>query len=167
MALFSMGCPMTNIIALSGIPLINFSVDIRYFPQKCGQNSADIFLECVLLHRSRAVSRILFPRTRRRRQSFIWSRNHSHDQAIYPKASDGPPLSLLRGSAFLFDLAPCGACHAVPVTSNAVRSYRTFSPLPRHPETTGRYIFCGAFRRVTPPSRYEAHRPVEFGLSSI
>jgi len=30
----------------------------------------------------------------------------------------------------LFDLAPGGVYHAVPVTSNAVRSYRTISPLP-------------------------------------
>ena len=29
-----------------------------------------------------------------------------------------------------------------------------------------RCIFCGTFRRVAPPSRYEAHCPVEFGLSS-
>ncbi len=30
----------------------------------------------------------------------------------------------------LFGLAPSGVYHAVTVTSNAVRSYRTFSPLP-------------------------------------
>ncbi len=30
----------------------------------------------------------------------------------------------------LFGLAPGGACHAVPVSRNAVRSYRTLSPLP-------------------------------------
>jgi hypothetical protein len=29
-----------------------------------------------------------------------------------------------------------------------------------------RYVFCGTFRRVAPPSRYEAHCPLEFGLSS-
>jgi hypothetical protein len=31
---------------------------------------------------------------------------------------------------FLFDLAPGGVCHAAAVTSRAVRSYRTVSPLP-------------------------------------
>ena len=30
----------------------------------------------------------------------------------------------------LFGLAPGGVCHAAPVTSRAVRSYRTLSPLP-------------------------------------
>jgi len=29
----------------------------------------------------------------------------------------------------MFDLAPCGVCPAFPVTREAVRSYRTFSPL--------------------------------------
>src|SRR5215470_10968620 len=32
---------------------------------------------------------------------------------------------------FLFGLAPCGVCHAPCITARAVRSYRTFSPLPR------------------------------------
>ncbi len=31
----------------------------------------------------------------------------------------------------LFGLAPCGVCHARCITAAAVRSYRTFSPLPR------------------------------------
>jgi hypothetical protein len=33
---------------------------------------------------------------------------------------------------FLFGLAPGGVCHAITVTSAAVRSYRTLSPLPRN-----------------------------------
>ena len=99
----------------------------------------------------------------------------------------------------LFGLAPCGVCPARGITVAAVRSYRTFSPLPwrrcpgfvilseakdlRVPEndaressafladeiiarlarilhkarttTSGRYIFCGTFRRadLNPPSR--------------
>jgi len=32
---------------------------------------------------------------------------------------------------FLFGLAPGGVCHAVVIADDAVRSYRTFSPLPR------------------------------------
>ena len=61
----------------------------------------------------------------------------------------------------LFGLAPCGVCHARCITAAAVRSYRTFSPLPRRRSkpvsddgfttTTGRYIFCGTFRRTVPP----------------
>jgi hypothetical protein len=35
-----------------------------------------------------------------------------------------------RASAPLFDLAPGRVYHAAPVTSHAVRSYRTISPLP-------------------------------------
>ncbi len=34
------------------------------------------------------------------------------------------------GAGSLFGLAPGGACHAVPVTRHAVRSYRTLSPFP-------------------------------------
>src|SRR6266516_7302248 len=34
------------------------------------------------------------------------------------------------GTPFLFGLAPCGVCHARSITGAAVRSYRTFSPLP-------------------------------------
>ena len=47
------------------------------------------------------------------------------DRATYPEASDGPP-----SSASLFGLAPCGVYPASDVTTRAVRSYRTFSPLP-------------------------------------
>jgi hypothetical protein len=95
--------------------------------------------------------------------------NHSSSLWIAPEVQQstqkhwtGRPTSL-SGNAFLFDLAPCGVYHAAAVASVAVRSYRTFSPLPRRAR---RYIFCGTFRRVAPPSRYEAHCPVEFGLSS-
>jgi hypothetical protein len=55
----------------------------------------------------------------------------------------------------LFGLAPGGVYRAVPVTSNAVRSYRTFSPLPTD-KAGWRYIFCGTFPRVTPAGRYPA-----------
>ena len=73
----------------------------------------------------------------------------------------------MRGNTigFLFGLAPGGVCPAVRVTTNAVRSYRTFSPLPTG-EPVGRYIFCGTFHRLTPSRRYLAPCPVEPGLSS-
>jgi hypothetical protein len=59
----------------------------------------------------------------------------------------------------LFGLAPGGVYRAVPVTGNAVRSYRTLSPLPamvfrrRH---HGRFAFCGTFPGVTPAGHYPA-----------
>jgi hypothetical protein len=43
-----------------------------------------------------------------------------------------PEAVLAHGFApSLFGLAPGGVCHAAAVTVDAVRSYRTFSPLPR------------------------------------
>ncbi len=75
----------------------------------------------------------------------------------------GPRAMTLRSRGFLFGLAPSGVFPATPVARRAVRSYRTISPLP----INGRYIFCGTFRRLTPPRRYLALCPVEPGLSSL
>ncbi len=54
----------------------------------------------------------------------------------------------------LFDLAPGGVYHAAPVTSRAVRSYRTLSlfagPKP------WRSTLCGTFPKVTLAGRYPA-----------
>ncbi len=69
----------------------------------------------------------------------------------------------------LFGLAPGGVFPATDVTTRAVRSYRTISPLPALPdlpETLRRYVFCGTFRELAPPRRYLAPCPVEPGLSS-
>ena len=65
------------------------------------------------------------------------------------------------------------------VTSRAVRSYRTFSPLPnltslsthltvvlRTSRLIWRSIFCCTSRRLAPPRRYLAPCSVEPGLSS-
>jgi len=52
------------------------------------------------------------------------------------------------------------------VTIRAVRSYRTFSPLPVK-KLTSAVIFCGTFRRFTPPRHYLALCPMEPGLSSV
>jgi hypothetical protein len=49
------------------------------------------------------------------------------------------------GTSSLFGLAPCGVCPARGITAPAVRSYRTFSPLPLA-SPPRRYIFCGTFR---------------------
>jgi hypothetical protein len=48
----------------------------------------------------------------------------------------------------LFGLAPCGVYHAPSITGRAVRSYRTFSPLPRtsRSRVQWRYVFCGTCR---------------------
>ena len=42
-----------------------------------------------------------------------------------------------KGSSRLFGLAPCGVYHAACIAAGAVRSYRTFSPLPRLPAQNG------------------------------
>ena len=69
----------------------------------------------------------------------------------------------------LFGLAPCGVYPAAAITACAVRSYRTFSPLPDWPSrrtpfgpayprqsaSDRRYVFCGTGRprALTPASR--------------
>ncbi len=115
--------------------------------------------------------------------SRVLSRTVIHlGQASPPASSDlpGPGAGHTRGS--LCGLAPGGVYPATDVTVRAVRSYRTFSPLPstyprsalrpgtwalNRPRVDGRrYIFCGTFRRLAPPRRYLAPCPVEPGLSS-
>ncbi len=88
-----------------------------------------------------------------------------------PRASSdlpGPGAGHAHGS--LFGLAPGGVYPATAVASGAVRSYRTFSPLPGGSKAAGRYLFCGTFRNraVTSaaPRRYLAPCPMEPGLSS-
>jgi len=71
----------------------------------------------------------------------------------------------------LFGLAPGGVYPAADVATGAVRSYRTFSPLPlavpADPRRRGRRcIFCGTFRGLAPPRHYLAPCPMEPGLSS-
>ena len=53
-----------------------------------------------------------------------------------------------------------------PALAGAVRSYRTFSPLPPRASGGWRFVFCGTFRGLAPPRRYLAPCPVEPGLSS-
>jgi hypothetical protein len=78
------------------------------------------------------------------------------------------------GTSSLFGLAPCGVCPARRITAAAVRSYRTFSPLPRRfrrfrcvkpakpAEPARRYVFCGTFRRTSlnSPSRTLSGTPL-------
>ena len=44
------------------------------------------------------------------------------------------------GAPSLFGLAPCGVCPARGIAAAAVRSYRTFSPLPRRRSKPGRSV---------------------------
>ena len=88
---------------------------------------------------------------------------------IHLRESSPTHCSDLPGSTFgtdvaasLFGLAPDGVYPASTVTSAAVRSYRTISPLPHQ----WRYLFCGTFRGLAPPRRYLASCPMEPGLSS-
>jgi hypothetical protein len=62
----------------------------------------------------------------------------------------------------LFGLAPTGGYRAAAVTSSAVGSYPTVSPLP----VSGRSILCGPIRRLAAPRSYLAVYPMELGLSS-
>ena len=66
------------------------------------------------------------------------------------------PLSSQRPLPSLFGLAPCGVYHAFALADEAVRSYRTFSPLPGLAlRSIRRYLLCGTGRlqALTPESR--------------
>ena len=79
-------------------------------------------------------------------------------------------LDRRTGPPPLFGLAPGGVYRAVPVTGNAVRSYRTLSPLPR--KTRSKTNNAGGLLSValslgSPPPGITRHRvSVEPGLSS-
>ena len=70
------------------------------------------------------------------------------DRPLLTGSSSLPGSQTQRAAAPpLFGLAPRGVCHAGRITAAAVRSYRTFSPLPAAPKHDRRYILCGTFRR--------------------
>jgi hypothetical protein len=74
---------------------------------------------------------------------------------------------LLRDAGSLFGLAPGGACHAAPVTSGPVRSYRTLSPLPCFAEASQGGLLSVALSLGSPPVGVtHRHVVVEPGLSS-
>jgi len=58
----------------------------------------------------------------------------------------------------LFGFAPGVVCHAVSVAGYAVRSYRTFSPLPRSRPCgrVWRFVLCGTVPGVAPAGCYPA-----------
>jgi len=61
-----------------------------------------------------------------------------------PEAAAGHRMRLL------FGLAPGGVCHALDVTTEAVRSYRTFSPLPCFAKATRGCVFSVALSVGSP-----------------
>jgi hypothetical protein len=78
----------------------------------------------------------------------------------------GPTTALpaCAGAESLFGLAPGGACRAVDVAANAVRSYRTLSPLP---PMKGGGLLSVALSLGSPPAGVtRRHVVVEPGLSS-
>ncbi len=118
--------------------------------------------------RSRPVSRVLSRRKTGGGEHSSRTRVAARLQRAVPGGSTGPVYtSRRREDASLFALAPGGVCRAVPVTGNAVRSYRTVSPLPRAPlGAVRRSVLCGTVLRVTPTGRWPAPCPAVPGLSS-
>src|SRR6476659_10144190 len=88
-----------------------------------------------------------------------------------PTRTADPDRSGIAPAPFLFGLAPGGVCRAASVAGNAVRSYRTVSPLPRLNATRRGGLFSVALslgrpRRAHPAGRYPAPFVRGGGLSS-
>ena len=71
--------------------------------------------------------------------------------ATYPDSSAETRLRICIRVPSLFGLAPGGVYHAIAVTDDAVRSYRTLSPLPSVKRR--RSALCGTFPGVAPAGR--------------
>ena len=56
---------------------------------------------------------------------------HADARGCTPSRAKDPRWGPRGAAPSLFGLAPCGVCPARSITGAAVRSYRTFSPLPR------------------------------------
>jgi hypothetical protein len=84
-----------------------------------------------------------------------------------PTRTADPDRSGIAPAPFLFGLAPGGVCRAASVAGNAVRSYRTVSPLPRLNATRRGGLFSVALSLGLPPPDVIRHRlSMEPGLSS-
>src|ERR1700686_628257 len=82
-------------------------------------------------------------------QPFLLAGDLSPAPATYPEV-----VTERTAPAPLFGLAPHGVCPASRITAAAVRSYRTFSPLPDS-FPPGGIVFCGTFRKT----RFERASP--------
>jgi len=94
----------------------------------------------------------------------------SHSSGIRVTADLKQPTRVRCGPHLWTPIWPCsewGLPSPWTVASHAVRSYRTFSTLPAARGPLRRFPFCCTFRRLAPPRRYLALRPVEPGLSSL
>ncbi len=94
------------------------------------------------------------------------SRGHGHSSSPAVSCRLQLPTRMSNGAGHAF--IPIWNCSVwgfpgLSIAEQPVRSYRTISPLPAR---SGRYLFCCTFRILADPSRYEAHCPAEFGLSS-
>src|SRR5215510_15058210 len=139
------------------------------------QTNSSLFIEEAS---QRAVSRILSPPSLASRRAPV-DDDHSSSPAITGGVKR-PTRRLRTGrpdDVSLFGLAPCGVLPATRVTTGAVRSYRTFSPLPAFALSgsgaaglaTCRWlcIFCATVFQVALTAGSPAHCPAEFGLSSL
>ena len=116
---------------------------------------------------SRSVSRVLYGRAFARRGSHS-SGTDVATRLLQPTRTTDPETdcrSLRTGAPSLFGFAPDGVYRAVCIAADAVGSYPTLSPLPRHPcrcsfcttiRKTRRFTFCGTIPGVTPAGRYPA-----------
>ena len=101
---------------------------------------------------SRPVSRVLYGGVAPTWQPFLWDACRQAPRAANP--DDWSEENRLKAASSLFGFAPGGVCRAAPVASSAVRSYRTFSPLPG--PRTRRFVLCGTFPGVAPAGSYPA-----------
>jgi hypothetical protein len=103
--------------------------------------------------------------------SRVLSRTVIYLGLLSPTTSSSLPELLARTvralrREFLFGLAPSGVYRAIIVTNNAVRSYRTLSPLPAINCLGGLLSAALAVDINIPPRSYLAPCPMEPGLSS-
>ena len=120
------------------------------------------------------ASNVVCPHRKRKKEPAVsrvlsWTTIHLGQPS--PTASSNLPGSPLRRAVRTFArvlpyLVLLQAGFTVPrsVATRAVRSYRTFSPLPA--PKCRRYIFCGTFHGLASSRRYLAPCPMEPGLSS-
>ena len=92
-----------------------------------------------------------------------------------PRASSNLPVDIdapdvrvadQPATLHLFGLAGGGVCHAVAVTRNAVRSYRTISPLPGGSDSPWRYLSVALSVGLLRLAVGKHRCPDQFGLSS-